>query len=109
MKSTIAWIAAAAGVAVATYFALNIPAPQHATGSDAIEDAARNTANWGSKTRLRGAGGRFIGKLKEGVAQATGSGELSDEGTTDRVAGSIQRAAGKVAQAAGQTIHDLNR
>jgi uncharacterized protein YjbJ (UPF0337 family) len=109
MKSTIAWIAAAAGVGVAVYFALNLPGPQYATGSDSIEDAARNTANWGSKTRIRGAGGRFVGKLKEGVAQATGSTKLSDEGTTDRVNGSIESAVGKAAQAAGQAIHELNR
>ncbi len=109
MKSNIAWIAAAAGIAVAAYFALNTPAPQHATGSDSIEDAARGTANWGSKTRLRGAGGRLLGKLKQGVADVTGNANLADDAAADRVAGAVQGAAGELAQAAGQTLHDFNR
>ena len=109
MKSNIAWIAAAAGMAVAAYFVMNMPGTQHATGSDSVEDAARGTANWGSRTRLRGAGGRFLGKLKKGVADVTGNSNLADDAAGDRVAGAVQGAAGELAQAAGKTLHDFNR
>jgi uncharacterized protein YjbJ (UPF0337 family) len=110
MKMTFALLAAATGAAaIAVYYALNTPAPQHATGSDTLESAARSTANWGSKNRLSGAGSRIAGKLKEGFGRATGSADLTDEGVGDQLAGSLKSAAGEVAQAAGQTLHDFNR
>ncbi len=110
MRNTIPLLAAVAGaVGVAAYILMNTPAPQHATGSDAVEDAARKTARWGSKSRIGGAAGNFVGKLKEGAGRLTGNAGLADEGAGEQVAGSLKNAAGAVAQAAGQTLHDLNR
>jgi len=110
MKMNIALLTAAAGAAaIAVYYALNTPAPEHATGSDTVEGAARSTANWGSKNRISGAGSRLAGKLKEGFGRATGNADLADEGAGDQVVGSVKSAAGELAQAAGQTLHDFNR
>ena len=103
------WIIAAAGIAGAAYVLSNTPGPQYATGSDSVEDAARSTSNWGSKTRLRGAGGKFVGKAKQGLGNLTGDDQLASEGVGDQIAGGVAKAAGEVAQAAGQAIHDLNR
>ena len=103
------WFLAALGLGVAAYVIAKTPGPEYATGSDTLEDAARGTSQWGSKNRVRGAGGRFVGKLKEGVGRATGDADLQDEGVGQQIAGSLKNAAGQVAQAAGQTIHDLNR
>ena len=103
------WFLAAIGLGLAAYVVINTPAPQAATGFDSVEDAARDTSQWGSKSRVRGAGGRFIGKVKEGVGNVTGNPNLADEGVGDQVAGAVKSAAGSLAQAAGQTIHDLNR
>ncbi len=103
------WFLAAIGIGVAAYVVLNTPGPEYATGYDSIEDAARSTSQWGSKNRLRGAGGRFVGKLKEGFGNATGNPDLADEGLGDQIVGSVTNAAGQLAQAAGQTLHELNR
>jgi len=103
------WFIAALGLGVVAYVIAKTPGPQYATGSDSLEGAARDTSQWGSKARVRGAGGKFVGKLKEGVGRATGDPDLQDEGVGQQVAGSLKNAAGKVAQAAGETIHDLNR
>jgi uncharacterized protein YjbJ (UPF0337 family) len=106
---TLGWIAAAAGFVAAAYVLVNLPAPEHATGSDDVEGAARKTAAWGSKNRITGKGGNLLGKVKEGIGQATSNQDLADEGTADRVTGTIKDTVGEVAQAAGQTLHDLNR
>ncbi len=103
------WFIAAIGLGLAVWVINSTPAPQYATGSDALEDAANKASNWGSKQRVRGTGGRFVGKVKQGVASLTGDPNLSDEGTGQEAAGTVTEAIGKVAQAAGQTIHDLNR
>jgi uncharacterized protein YjbJ (UPF0337 family) len=105
----IPWIIAAAGIGAAAYFISTAPAPEYATGSDTIEDAANATGNWGSKTRMRGAGGKFIGKAKQAVGNITGNDRLAAEGAGEHAAGSAANAVGEVAQAAGQTLHDLNR
>lgn len=106
---TLPWIIAALALGAAAYVVINTPGPQAATGSDDVEGAARATSQWGSKNRLRGAGGRFIGKAKEGLGNATGSDRLANEGVGDQIAGSVKDAVGQVAQAAGETLHDLNR
>ena len=103
------WILAAAGLGAAAYFIANAPGPEHATGSDAVEDAARSTANWGSKTRVRGTGGKFVGKAKQAIGNLTGKDDLAAEGAGDQAAGSAAGAVGKIAQAAGETLHNLNR
>lgn len=103
------WVLAAAGIAAAVYILANTPGPQADTGLDSIEDAARRTARWGSKSRLTGTGRSFAGRLKEGVGNLTGNPDLADEGVFDQVAGSVKDATGAVAQAAGQTLHDFNR
>jgi len=103
------WIIALAGLGAAAYVILNTPGPEYATGSDTIEGAARGTSQWGSKSRIRGAGGKFVGKAKEAFGNATGNPDLADEGVGDQIVGSVKDAAGSVAQAAGQAIHDLNR
>jgi uncharacterized protein YjbJ (UPF0337 family) len=108
MKS-LPWIIAAAGFGAAIYVLMNTPGPKYATGSDTVEDAALRTSTFGSKTRIRGAGGKFVGKAKEVFGNATGNPDLADEGVGDQVIGSVKDAAGAVAQAAGQAIHDLNR
>jgi len=110
MKMPIALVAtASAAAAIAAYFILNAPTPQHATRSNTLESAARSAANWGSRKRISGAGTRIAGKLKERFGHATGHADLADEGAADQVAGSLKSAAGEIAQAAGKTLHDLNR
>jgi uncharacterized protein YjbJ (UPF0337 family) len=110
MKTNIPLIAAIAGaVGVVAYVLYNTPGPQHSTGLDAVEDAARGTAQWGSKNRIFGSAGNIVGKVKEGFGQITGDPNLADEGAGEQVEGTLKNAAGAVAQAAGQTIHDLNR
>jgi uncharacterized protein YjbJ (UPF0337 family) len=103
------WIIALAGLGAAAYVVLNTPGPEYATGSDTLEDAARGTSQWGSKNRLRGVGGKFVGKAKEAIGDLTGNPDLANEGTGDRLVGYVKDAAGAVAQDAGQAIHDLNR
>jgi uncharacterized protein YjbJ (UPF0337 family) len=107
------WIVAAAGIGAAAYFIATAPGPQweaqNPTGSDAVEGAASSTANWGTKTRMRGAGGKFVGKAKQAIGDLTGNDRLASEGAGDELAGSAADAVGNLAQAAGQTIHDLNR
>jgi uncharacterized protein YjbJ (UPF0337 family) len=103
------WIIAIVGVGAAAYVVLNTPGPEYATGNDDIEGAARSTSQWGSKSRLRGAGGKFVGKAKEAFGNATGNPDLADEGVGDQIVGSVKDAVGSVAQAAGQTLHEFNR
>ncbi|HEY4010728.1 MAG TPA: CsbD family protein [Acidobacteriaceae bacterium] len=106
---TIAWLAAGVGVGLAVYLIANAPGPEYATGSDNLEDAARNAVGWGTKQRATGLGSNIAGRVKEGLGNLTGNPDLADEGTADRVAGNVKEGAGKFAQAAGQTLHDLNR
>jgi uncharacterized protein YjbJ (UPF0337 family) len=102
-------IAIASGVAIAAYILFNTPGPEYATGNDSVEDAARGTAQWGSKKRVAGAGNSIVGKVKEGVGRVTGNEDLAGEGLVDQAAGAVKNAAGEVAQAAGETLHELNR
>jgi uncharacterized protein YjbJ (UPF0337 family) len=102
-------LAIASGAAIAAYILINTPGPEYATGNDSIEDAARGTAQWGSKKRITSKGSSVIGKVKEGVGRVTGDEDLATEGLVDQAAGAVKDAAGKVAQAAGETLHELNR
>lgn len=106
---TVAWLAAGIGIGLAVYLIANSPGPQYATGSDDLEDAARNTAGWGTKQRASGLGANVAGRVKEGLGNLTGNPDLADEGTADRFAGNVKEGVGKFAQAAGQSLHDLNR
>jgi uncharacterized protein YjbJ (UPF0337 family) len=103
------WILAGLGVGLVTYIVFNQPGPQYATGNDDIEDAAGKTSLWGSKQRITGAGTSLVGKLKEGVGQATGDPDLADEGVADQVIGAVKDTAGQAAHAVGATIHEMNR
>jgi uncharacterized protein YjbJ (UPF0337 family) len=106
----LSWILAGlgAGAAVA-YVIMNQPRLQASTGWDSVENAARRTTGWGSKSRLQGAGSKVAGKLKEGVGRMTGDMNLADEGVGDQAVGAVKDAVGTLAQAAGDTLHDLNR
>jgi uncharacterized protein YjbJ (UPF0337 family) len=106
---TIPWILAVVGIGTAAYVVMNTPGPEYATGSDSIEGAARSTSRWGSKNRIGGKVSNIAGKVKEGIGNLTGNADIANQGTADRVAGSVKDAAGSVAQAAGQTLHDFNR
>jgi uncharacterized protein YjbJ (UPF0337 family) len=106
---TLAWLAGGIGVGLAVYLIANAPGPQYATGSDNLEDAARNAAGWGTKQRATGFGGNVVGRVKEGLGNLTGNADLADEGLGDQIEGNVREGAGKFAQAAGQTLHDLNR
>jgi uncharacterized protein YjbJ (UPF0337 family) len=106
---TIAWLTAGVGVGLVIYLIANAPAPQYATGSDSVEDAAHNAAGWGTKQRATGIGSNLAGKVKEGLGNLTGNPDLANQGAADQVAGSVKEGVGKFAQAAGQTLHDLNR
>jgi uncharacterized protein YjbJ (UPF0337 family) len=103
------WLIAGIGVGLAAFFVINQPGPQLATGSDDVEDAARNTTLWGSKQRVSGTGRNLAGKLKEGIGRFAGDDRLAGEGVTDQVIGTVKDAAGQAAHAVGETIHDLNR
>jgi uncharacterized protein YjbJ (UPF0337 family) len=106
---TLAWLAAGIGVGLAVYLVANAPEPQYATGSDNLEDAARNAAGWGTRQRASGIGSNVLGRVKEGLGNLTGNPNLADEGVGDQVEGNVREGVGKFAQAAGQTLHDLNR
>jgi len=106
---TLAWLAAGIGVGLAIYLVANAPGPQYATGSDNLEDAARNAAGWGTKQRATGLGSNLVGRVKEGLGNLTGNPDLATEGVGDQVEGNVREGVGKFAQAAGQTLHDLNR
>ena len=103
------WILAAVALGLAAYVVVNTPAPQAATGSDDVEDAARKTSQWGSKKRITGTGGDLLGKVKEGFGNVTGDQDTAAEGVGEQIVGKVKDAAGQVAQAAGQTIHELNK
>ncbi len=109
LMKTLAWLAAGIGVGLAAYLIANGPGPQYATGSDNLEDAARNSAGWGTKQRATGLGRNVAGRVKEGLGNLTGNPDLADEGLGDQIEGNVREGAGKLAQAAGQTLHDLNR
>jgi uncharacterized protein YjbJ (UPF0337 family) len=102
------WILAGVGFGLAGYFLLNQPPAEHATGNDAVEDAAGKTTLWGSKQRVAGSGFGLGGKVKEGFGKLTGDEDLQAEGAGDQAVGAVKDAAGQVAHAVGQTIHDLN-
>ncbi len=106
---TFAWLVAGIGVGLAVYLVANAPGPEHATGSDNLEDAARNTFGWGMKQRATGLGSNLAGRVKEGLGNLTGNPDLADSGAADQVEGEVREGAGKFAQTAGQTLHDLNR
>jgi len=105
---TLPWFIAAFGIGAIALIINAAESPKYATSSGTLEDAARKASNWGTRQRVRGAGGRFVGKLKQGIGQATGSASMADEGTDQSIAGALQNAAGQVAEAAGKTIHDMN-
>ena len=105
---TITWLLAGVGLGVVAYFVLIQPGPMSADGDEDVEAAAGKTTFWGSKQRVAGTGGRFTGRLKEGLGRVTGDDQLAGEGVVDQIAGTVKDAAGQVAQAAGHTIHDLN-
>jgi uncharacterized protein YjbJ (UPF0337 family) len=106
---TLAWLAAGIAVGLVVYLVANAPGPEYATGSDNLEDAARNTFGWGVKQRAGGFGSNIAGRVKEGLGNLTGDSDLADSGVADQVAGYVREGVGKFAQAAGQTLHDLNR
>jgi uncharacterized protein YjbJ (UPF0337 family) len=103
------WIIAGLGLGFTAYFVLNQPGPRFATGNDDVEDAARKTANWGSKQRLKGTGTGLVGKLKEGVGRATDDQQLEGEGVLDQTVGAVQDTVGQAAHNVADTIHELNR
>ncbi len=106
----LSWILAGGALAAAVYLLVNgITAPQNATGSDNVEDAAHKAFGWGSKQRATGLGTNIVGKVKEGFGRATGDQDLADEGVGDQAIGTVKDAAGQLAHAAAETLHDLNR
>ena len=104
------WILAGVGIGLTAYVILNAPSPQTANGADPDVDKAAAKANtWGAKQRVTGTGGNVLGKVKEGVGNATGDDELAGKGLVDQAVGTVKDAAGKVAGAVGDTLHDANR
>ena len=103
------WILAGAGIGLAAYVILKAPTAQYATGADPdVEGAAAKANTWGAKQRVTGTGGSLVGKVKEGVGQATGDDELAGKGMVDQVVGTIKDTAGQVAGAVGNALHDAN-
>ena len=105
------WIVAGIGIGLGAtlLLLLNEPEAEYATGYDGVEDAARKTFRWGTKSRAKGTAESVVGAVKEGVGRITGDEQLAGEGAAERVAGDVKDAAGTAGQAVGQTIHDLNR
>ena len=108
------WIMAGVGVgAVMTYLLFSDRPMQFGTatntGYDGVEDAARKTFDWGTKSRAKGKVRSIAGAIKEGVGRAARDADLADEGSAQRVAGNLQDAAGKLGHAVGETLHDLNK
>jgi uncharacterized protein YjbJ (UPF0337 family) len=107
----IPWILAGLGVGLglATCFVLNTIRQPYTIGNEDVEDAANKTSRWGTKQRVAGKGGSFVGKLKQGIGKATGDDELAGEGVMDQRAGAGRDTVGKAANAVNDTVHDLNR
>jgi len=105
------WIVAGIGIGlgVTLLVLLNEPKVDYATGYDDVEDAARKTFRWGTKSRAKGTAESVVGAVEGGVGKGTGIDRLAGEGAAERVAGDVKDAAGTAGQAVGQTIHDLNR
>ncbi len=105
------WIVAGIGIGlgVTLLVLLNEPKADYATGYDDVEDAARKTFRWGTKSRAKGTAESVVGAVKEGVGRITGNEQLAGEGSVERAVGDVKDAAGTAGQAGGQTIHDLNR
>jgi len=104
------WIVAGVGIGLGvTLLVLLNEQEEYETGYDGVEDAARKTFGWGTKTRVKGTAESVVGAVKEGVGRITGDDQLAGEGAADRVVGNIKDAAGTVGHAVGQTIHDLNK
>lgn len=99
------WIVAGVGIGLAVYVIQNAPAPQSADG---VDDAAAKASGWGAKQRVKGTGGSLVGKLKEGVGNATGDDELAGKGVLDQAVGTVKDAAGQVASAVGEGLHQAN-
>jgi uncharacterized protein YjbJ (UPF0337 family) len=102
----LAGVAIGAGIAV---LVLNGEEPEHATGYDSVDHAARKTFGWGTRQRAEGTVGSVVGRVKEGVGRFTGDSDLEAEGTVQKVAGKVKDAAGEAGQAVAETIHDLNK
>lgn len=111
MRGGLAWLLAggAIGAAIAVLVLTSDNEPEHDTGYDGVERAARKTFGWGVKQRAEGKVGSVVGTVKEGVGRFTGDPDLEAEGTVDKVTGKVKDAVGEFGTAAAQTIHDLNR
>src|SRR5216683_4471672 len=68
------WIVAGIGIGlgVTLLVLLNEPKADYATGYDGVEDAARKTFRWGTKSRAKGMAESVVGAVKEGVGKVTG-------------------------------------
>jgi uncharacterized protein YjbJ (UPF0337 family) len=104
------WILVGVGIgAVITAVFFSEPEAEYATGYDSVEDAARKTFGWGTKTRVKGSVQSAKGAVKEGVGRIIGDDQMASEGSAERAVGNIKDAAGTLGHAIGETIHDLNR
>jgi uncharacterized protein YjbJ (UPF0337 family) len=105
------WIIAGVAFGAAAYFYANPldPAPAASYGDPDVERAANKADVWGSKQRIKGAGGSLIGSAKQKLGEATGNYDLADEGAGDQLVGHVKDAAGKIATGVSDTLKDLNR
>ena len=104
------WILVGVGIGVViTAVFFSEPEAEYATGYDSVEDAARKTFGWGTKTRVKGSAQSVKGAVKEGVGRIIGDDQMASEGSAERAVGNIKDAAGTLGHAIGETIHDLNR
>ena len=111
-KSIYLLVGAAAGAAAA-YLYFNAPANSVRSTlndvSDAIGDATAKATTWGAGQRVSGSGTQVLGKVKQGIGEATGNDKLANEGVFDQAKGMVKDAAGQAAHAAVDAVRELNR
>ena len=102
------WLVGSSTLGLAAYVLLNGGAGQ-TVPADGVDEAASDIGAWGTKQRAFGTGGQLKGKVEQGAADLTGSGDLGAKGTFDEAKGAVKDAAGQAAHAVEQTIHELNK
>jgi uncharacterized protein YjbJ (UPF0337 family) len=60
-----------------------------------------------NRDELNGKVDQMKGKVKEGVAHATGDEQLHDEGVADQAAGNVEEGFGKARRKVGDALHDV--
>ena len=98
------WILGAASLGVAAYVILNDQAGSFGTeGGQGLGD---NAGTWGTKQRVKGAGGVLGGKLEKGLGDLADDPAVKGKGLLDQAVGHVKDAAGQATHAVSDAIQD---